>query len=35
MRVLLGNFTAGFFVSLIMTVFVPGIDGIQNKGIGL
>ena len=25
------NFTAGFFVSFIMTVFVPDIEGIQNK----
>jgi len=25
------NFTAGFFVSFIMTVFVPDIEGFQNK----
>jgi len=29
--VLSDNFTAGFFVSFIMTVFVPNIEGIQNK----
>jgi len=33
--VLSGNFTAGFFVSFIMTVFVPDIEGIQNKVIWL
>jgi len=31
MGVLSDNFTAGFFVSFIMTVFVPDIEGIQNK----
>jgi len=25
------NFTAAFFVGFIVTVFVPDIDGIQNK----
>jgi len=29
------NFTAAFFVSLIATVFVPDIEGIQNKVICL
>jgi len=27
------NFTAAFFVSFIMIVFVPDIEGIQNKVI--
>jgi len=27
------NFTTGFFVSFIMTVFVPDVEGIQNKVI--
>jgi len=27
------NFTAAFFVSFIVTVFVPEIEGIQNKGM--
>jgi len=31
--VLSDNFTAGFFVSFIMTVSVPDIEGIQNKVI--
>jgi len=29
------NFIAAFFVSFIVTVFVPDIDGIQNKVICL
>jgi len=29
------NFTSGFFVSFIMTVFVPDVEGIQNKVIWL
>jgi len=33
MGVLSDNFTAGFFVSFIMTVFVPDIEGIQKKVI--
>jgi len=35
MGVLSDNFTAGFFVSFIITVFVPDIEGIQNKVICL
>jgi len=31
MGVLPDNFTAGFFVSFIMTGFVPDIEGFQNK----
>jgi len=27
------NFTAAYFVSSIVTVFVPDIEGIQNKGM--
>ena len=27
------NFSAAFFVSFIVTVFVPDIEGIQNKGM--
>jgi len=33
--VLLDNFTAGFLVRFIMTVFVPDIEGFQNKAIWL
>ena len=33
MGVLSDNFTTGFLVSFIMTVFVPDIEGIQNKVI--
>jgi len=33
MGVLSDNFTTGFFVRFIMTVFVPDIEGIQNKVI--
>jgi len=33
MGVLSDNFTAGFFVSFIMTVFLPDIEGILNKVI--
>ena len=30
MGVLSDNFTAGFFVSFIMTTYVPNVEGIQN-----
>jgi len=33
MGVWTGNFTATFFVGFIVTVFVPDIEGIQNKVI--
>jgi len=33
MEVLSDNFTPAFFVSFIMTIFVPDIEGIQNKVI--
>jgi len=35
MGVLSDNFSAGFFVSFIMTVFVSDIEGIENKVICL
>jgi len=35
MGVLSDNFTAGFFVSFSMTVFVPDIEGFQHKVIRL
>jgi len=35
MGVLSDNFTAGVFVSFSMTVFVPELEGIQNKVIWL
>jgi len=35
MRVWSDNFTAAFFVSFVVAVFVPDIEGIQNKVICL